>query len=1543
MDLGALDMLGGGLFDALEASKDPAEEAKRLAIEAKENAADSLNTAIKTESLAKGLATKFKLDHKNVDEAGKRTNLLVVDQVTSTSARLRWTRPKTRYRLDGVRVMVRESFGGGVGTTGAFTTVVDHTREAELRSRVVVGLKSDTEYEFQLVALHDMKQKKDLPPKAMIVDGTKVTSAPIRTTKATYSQAFFFEDPSEINRTWAVFFGVLDRAGGKGGDDTSMAALTSGDDYVLAQKLKLEQTGALPEKPSEENPFPRPCCLTGRQCMVLKLPGGLDGGCCADIEVKESRRYRIELFIFHECKTDREELPHDSGCKLIGYDYRETYTSSKRARLVRQWEKLEVELIGAPGDRAKIGVQASRIYQGEVLVDACRIFMLGRDEIGDCCSELEVAAGEPRLNETGVLRVTVLEVVNLPRFSGEAPPVLPEKALPLPEKTEAELLGEDEEDTKPAVARRKTMAMKKPKKEIPAKPRLVIKWGAKIVGETEVFDAVEEEKKAMGVTGGITPQAIAIDGSRPSWKESDQTVHTLKVRSKARIGGVGFDEGKALVTKSFMRDSVFEIEVQDTTVRGVAAKAKRRKFELGAADIHASKRQGDPRGGRRKTKASPFKVGARPGSAASSDGAESEPEAPPSPSRIAAEERAAEDKKAFHERSDRQRVRRQSAVLGDIPKAPPGSPGPLGAFLSQGSGSGSDPGSPVGAAVAASRVAKRPGTPGTDSEDEQLLNKNIDTSKSETDMIYSLGQSSALNIAGNPGLLAASRGEQRKGRSTFASSMFGRKKNHDEDDGGGAPIGRLRLSTNDLFAAQPYRTWYRLEDENGLTHMCVALVVRYWDPVPRIPVYNFMARDAMSRKEREAEKERAMTHNTAKAAQAEKKKQRDIAKSIGAIGHRLASEHLSAKTRNTLLGKLIFMLGCSTGARVTKAGASKTTKKIDDGAHAKNLQGQFATMSIDRMDPTEAQARIPVPELLKRKAEMVRQGVLEECVSNLANPRVSDVACALIVAIVTFPKALIVASSDIHRCSAALQAQVRGLGVLDWVEEACDTYTAEIHGAGASAKDDDHAVSDASRAVATMTHAEKAVAHAFRGGRCAPAHVPSAGNAGALLACVFGGSRTQLVVELAQRPNLFPALARAVQEGVSCARKCLANLNFATTFPPRLVDQYRRFRVLVPILQHEYWRCPSLETELDADDEEMQTACRNARKRARAAERHRLATGAFPRRIRVASRDTSIKMADGTRDFADAVKPCGGHAFYVEDAQRPDIELVAVAYGELREGVLEDLKSEMQVAVPGQGGRATTPGSAKGRRRPGSPEKRSHTPQEKAKRAEERRRLLEEGDGDPEEKEKDLEGKFAAFFHRDSESDGNASDDGSDSDSELSTEGAEAKARRGSTPEVEGAGNAGMSALLLGKQWRRKSLAKRADDEDARKSMLDGLVGAESNPLRRRSSFSRRPSLEERQERRASRGSRPSLEERPDGRASRGSFGDVLAAGSKWRRMSGTKREDLPLPDPGDGDAPLNPAPGRRRSFGQRASGLGSVQALRKIRDKLKGEDDDDD
>ena len=70
----------------------------------------------------------------------------------------------------------------------------------------------------------------------------------------------------------------------------------------------------------------------------------------------------------------------------------------------------------------------------------------------------------------------------------------------------------------------------------------------------------------------------------------------------------------------------------------------------------------------------------------------------------------------------------------------------------------------------------------------------------------------------------------------------------------------------------------------------------------------------------------------------------------------------------------------------------------------------------------------------------------------------------------------------------------------------------------------------------------------------------------------------ELLQELSRRPNLFPAIARAAQEKVPCAEKFLENLNLAVEFPPRLVEAYKRYRVIVPFFKEPFWRCPPLET-----------------------------------------------------------------------------------------------------------------------------------------------------------------------------------------------------------------------------------------------------------------------------------------------------------------------------------------------------------------------------
>ena len=62
----------------------------------------------------------------------------------------------------------------------------------------------------------------------------------------------------------------------------------------------------------------------------------------------------------------------------------------------------------------------------------------------------------------------------------------------------------------------------------------------------------------------------------------------------------------------------------------------------------------------------------------------------------------------------------------------------------------------------------------------------------------------------------------------------------------------------------------------------------------------------------------------------------------------------------------------------------------------------------------------------------------------------------------------------------------------------------------------------------------------------------------------------------------------------------------------------------------------------------------------------------------------------------------------------------------------------------------------------------------------------------------------------------------------------------------------------------------------------------------------------------------------------------------KWKNMIKPKKADLPVPEPGDGDAPLNPQVGRRRSFGMAASAR-SLGAMKKLRAKIKGDGGDDD
>jgi len=213
LDGGLLDVLGNQIIEKNEAQKDPEAAAKAEEERIKKKNLDKFALTMGTNKLAKGMLTKFKLGHENVDDDGKRVELLLVDQITSTSVRLRWTRPKTKYKLHGARIMMREKEVNGV--EGIFRAVVDHTHTPEDRVRTVVSLRPDVEYQFQVASIHDLPQKipKDyprdgppLPPRPMIVDGTKATSEIIRTARANYCKAFFFEDPEEARRAWSVFF-----------------------------------------------------------------------------------------------------------------------------------------------------------------------------------------------------------------------------------------------------------------------------------------------------------------------------------------------------------------------------------------------------------------------------------------------------------------------------------------------------------------------------------------------------------------------------------------------------------------------------------------------------------------------------------------------------------------------------------------------------------------------------------------------------------------------------------------------------------------------------------------------------------------------------------------------------------------------------------------------------------------------------------------------------------------------------------------------------------------------------------------------------------------------------------------------------------------------------------------------------------------------------------------------------------------------------------------------------------------------------------------
>ena len=140
--------------------------------------------------------------------------------------------------------------------------------------------------------------------------------------------------------------------------------------------------------------------------------------------------------------------------------------------------------------------------------------------------------------------------------------------------------------------------------------------------------------------------------------------------------------------------------------------------------------------------------------------------------------------------------------------------------------------------------------------------------------------------------------------------------------------------------------------------------------------------------------------------------------------------------------------------------------------------------------------------------------------------------------------------------------------MLDFCEEATDSYTMRVQGAGGSGKDcDEDAAQDPSRATQPLGNVARAVVHAMSStGRVAPQPCPDIVLAGCLVAVVFGGAKRALLQAFSERPNLFPCLAYAVKEGIPIAKRCFRDLNLHHHFPKQVVDVYLRYRPLVPLI-----------------------------------------------------------------------------------------------------------------------------------------------------------------------------------------------------------------------------------------------------------------------------------------------------------------------------------------------------------------------------------------
>lgn len=453
----------------------------------------------------------------------------------------------------------------------------------------------------------------------------------------------------------------------------------------------------------------------------------------------------------------------------------------------------------------------------------------------------------------------------------------------------------------------------------------------------------------------------------------------------------------------------------------------------------------------------------------------------------------------------------------------------------------------------------------------------------------------------------------------------------------GAPVARLQLSIRELLAAPAYRGWYRLEDEDGLTQACVALVLRSWDP-------DGSGVDDLD----------------------------EDSAIISRLASSLARSNCNSRIRADLFRELLRLLGVSSKARARHAGNS---------SRGKNDRFEVEEVS-ESTDPTEAQARLDPILLLERKRRMLREGLLEECIANLHDPVCVEASAALLVALVTFPAKLIKTSPDIARCRATLQRMARRNGVLAFVEEASDVFSKSLQGEGAS--------NARTAAVAPLTEKQLALAAAVSAAG-APSAPPSVSTASAVLAAVCS-SRRVLQEVLESRPGMFAILAQGASEGIAGACSSLEMLNFAASFSSALLNEYRAHRVLVPADVPGFWRCPSLEAELSDDKEDIRQLCREGRRRERASERHRQATGTFPRRVRVRARlFARVRSLSGEAFEFARLSLAGGPAFRTNDANRDDQDLVAVAFDRLASTTLHVRTAENEPNT--QPGTPDTPGT----------------------------------------------------------------------------------------------------------------------------------------------------------------------------------------------------------------------------------------------------------